>query len=296
MITLYRATCAIFLSLFAISSFSADPVSLTIQTGAGGLLHKYALELSPAFSNSANSPLVIEFRPGGNGSVANQHLANDKSTNLSLLFGFAQSDVGIDQLTDITPVLDIGTAPVLVVANPTLGVKSLKDLVNNPPKRPITFGVAAGSVNNDWIAEFVKNNKHIEFIVVPYKTGTAAITDVTGGHIDLSITSVQASLPLIQDGKITALAVLSPHRSSLIDVPTPREQGIRYPKDTVGFIHFFLWANPNADKDVVDKFRKNYAAWSKTAEAAELFKKMDIGVNQQLVAKPETSLRAILGK
>lgn len=273
----------------------ANPVALIVPTGPGGLNHKYALELEPILSKLLEQPVVIEFRPGGQGLVGAQTLAANKTPSLTLMLGAVQQDFAINQLTDIVPVLDLGIAPTVVIAKPSLGITSLAQLTKMPSS--YTIGIPNGAAQLHWVREFSKNYKNISLTEVPYKSGAAVLTDVAGGHVDIGIASAIGAAPLANDGKVVVLATLSAKRSSLLpQSKTPREQGIQYSRDNIGFSHMFIWANPGADPVAIAKFQRKFVQWALTTEATELFNKIDLSVDAKNSGRPELSLTSHLQK
>jgi tripartite-type tricarboxylate transporter receptor subunit TctC len=273
-----------FLPLFV---FAGQPVSLIIQTGPGGLNHKYALEFAPVLGKILDAPIVVEFKPGGNGIVGARALQESKQ--LTLMLGAAQPEFEIDQIAGIIPLLELGTAPVMILSNPTSNIKILKDLTKQG--KSITLGYANGSAQIFWVREFIKNNKNINIIEVPYKTGTAALTDLVGGHIDLAVVSALAATPLVIEGKAVAITNLSTTRSlNLPDVLTPREQGFKFKHDTLGFANLFVWTNPAIDKETLTIIRKEFNAWLQTPEAKDLYKNTDLAAPLYPVA-PEVGIK-----
>jgi tripartite-type tricarboxylate transporter receptor subunit TctC len=284
---------ALFFTLVTLTVSARDTVTLVIPTGPGGLNHKYALELEPVFSKLLDKTVVIDFKPGANGLVAAQHVADSKSKELVFLLSAPQASLTVDQLNDIKPVLDLGHVPTVLVARSNLGVSTLKELVTKPPIDKIAYGVPNGAAQVYYMKGLAEISKSkVELFEVPYKSGSAVLTDVAGGHLDTGISSVLGALPFKQDNKLVVLAVLADKRSTLMpDVPTAREQGVQFDRDFVGFTNLILWANPNAD---ISKFQKDFALWAKTDEARELFKKIDLGINYKTLTTPDTTLKKIL--
>jgi tripartite-type tricarboxylate transporter receptor subunit TctC len=291
-LNLFRTIATFVLSLSVFSSY-ADTVPLIIQTGPGGLNHKYALELEPVLTKILDAPVIIEFKPGGQGIVGARALASNKNSSMSLMLGAVQQDFAIDQTKDIVPVLDLGIAPTVLIAKPSLGISSLSQLTKT--SRSYTVGIPNGAAQLYWVREFAKNYKNLNLIEVPYKSGAAVITDVIGGHVDIGIASAIGAAPLIQENKVIVLATLSTKRSTLIPiVPTAKEQGIVYKKDTVGFSHMYIWANPGASVESIQKLKSSFYQWANTREAIDLFQRIDLGVDIQVVAKPELSLQTYI--
>ena len=292
--TLFRIIAGLAV-LLCMQLSNAQPIPLVIQTAPGGLNHKYALELENVISQIAGAPIVIEFKPGAQGLVGAQYLAANKSSNLMLMLGAVQQEFAVDQLTDIVPVLDLGVAPTVVIAKTSLGITSLSQLTKTPGN--YTFGIPNGAAQLYWVREFSKNYKNLNLTEVPYKSGAAVLTDGAGGHVDRGIASAIGAASLIQEGKVVVLATLSTKRSTLVPSgATPREQGIRYQNDTVGFSHMFVWANPGASPESIQRLKTGFYQWANSTEGTETFKRIDLGASPQTVAKPELALKEHLHK
>ena len=275
----------------SLTSSALDYMPLVIQNGPGGLNHKYAMELVPEFSAILKSNIVIEFKPGGNGAVGASTLMENNKQPISLMVGQIVSDLPVDQLNDIVPVLNLGVAPVALVAKKDLNVTNLKDLVKL--NRNITIGYASGGGQLRWIKEFAEKNK-VDFTIVPYKTGTAALADVVGGHLDLAVSNVLAAAPIVNEGKADAIVMMSSHRSSMLpQVPTTKEQGMSWENESAGFPHLILWASPGITKEQVKQIQTEYVAWAKTEEARGIFKKVDLGVDYNTITRPEQLIKLI---
>jgi tripartite-type tricarboxylate transporter receptor subunit TctC len=291
---LFRIFAGIFISL-SVSLTHAQSVPLIIQTAPGGLNHKYALELELVLSQIVGAPIVIEFKPGGQGLVGAQALAQNKNTSLTLMLGAAQQEFAVDQLKDIVPVLDLGVAPTVLIARTSLGITSLSQLVKSSSN--YTVGIPNGAAQLYWVREFSKNYTNLNLTEVPYKSGGAVLTDVAGGHVDIGIASAIGAAPLIQDGKVIVLATLSTKRSTLLPTtPTPREQGVRFHHDNTGFSHMFVWANPGASSEAIRQLKTGFNNWANSTEGQDTLKRIDLGTNLQTVSKPEIALREILYK
>lgn len=292
-----KVSYAFVLSSFLISAVAADTTALIIQTGPGGLAHKYAMDIEPVLSKILGTPIIVEFKPGAQGEVGAAALSADKKDKLTLMLGQLQPEFPIDQINDITPVLDIGTVPVLIIARTGLGINSLSELAAQPPTKTFTIGIVNGAAQLYWVREFVKNYKNVRLVEVPYRQGAAVLADVLGGHIDLGVASASGAAPSVEAGKVIGLTTLSIGRSNLIPtLKTPREQGIKFKNDTVGFAHLILWANPTANPAVVNNLRREYTAWAVTPAAQELFKNIDLRVNLKSLSTPAESIRINLGK
>ena len=252
------------------STAQINETPFIIPTGPGGLYHKISLDLAPGITKALGNPFVVEYKPGAMGTVAIKALMDDKRTPFVLLLNAAQPESPHDQLTDIVPLVNIGAISVGLSANPALGVKSLAELIKNPPAKPLSIGFANGGVHIYWFRELVKVYPQLKLIEVPFRSGAEVTTAIGGGHLDLAIVTPATALTLGSENKAVPILSIGPSRMSVLpDVTTAREQGIKFEHDTVGFSHIFLWTNPGADPAAIDGFRKRYAAWARSQEGQE---------------------------
>lgn len=292
MTKLFKFVGTCLFAFLSVSSLADTTVPLIIQTGPGGMYHKIALELQPELSKILNSTVVVEFKPGGQGIVGAQTLVDSKR-QLSLMVGAIQPEFDINQATDIVPLLDIGVSPTVVVARNDLDVANLNDVLK---LKSVTFGVANGSSQLYWVRGF-KNKYNLNVIEVPYKTGTAVLPDIINGTLDLGVVSVVAAIPLVEAGKLKVLTTLSTHRSNFLpQVKTPREQGIMFDRDTIGYAHMMIWGSPAITPEQVRLIQNEFAIWVTTPESKEIFKKLDLGFTLQTLTKPEQKIRQIVIK
>jgi tripartite-type tricarboxylate transporter receptor subunit TctC len=154
-------------------------------------------------------------------------------------------------MRDFVPVAAVFSQPWLIVASPTAPYKNLKDLVDAAKKSPgkLNWGFGAGAL--DLAGELLKQRAEIDIVGVNYKGSAATVNDLAGGHIQLGVETLAATLSHIKSGRIKAIANLSNQRSALLpEVPTVAEQG--FP----GFVALGwagLFVPKGTPADVVDK-------------------------------------------
>jgi hypothetical protein len=284
----YFLICITFISF----SIYAQTTALIIPAGPGGLYHKYASEFTLVLSSILKRNVILEFHPGAQGLVGAQILADNKKSDISLMFGTVQPEFFIGQQQNIIPLLYLGIAPTALVASNKLDARNIKELVSS--KRKLNVGIAHGSSQLLWIRKLVEQNPNLDINEIPYKSGNGVLVDVANGNLDLGIASVVGAESLIQAGKVKALAVLSNRRSTLLpQVPTAFEQGI--PFDT-GFAHLFLWASPGVSPDKISAIQREFALWAQTKEAQHIFEKIDLGFDLKNATQPLSMINKILKK
>jgi tripartite-type tricarboxylate transporter receptor subunit TctC len=276
--------------VFISCSVQAETTALIIPTGPGGLYHKYAAEFEPVLSTILKKNVIIEFHPGAQGLIGAQILADNKKSDISLMISAVQPEFAIDQQRDIIPILYLGVAPVMLISNNKLEIHNIQDLVNVP--RKLNVGVVNGSSQLFWIRKLAQQNPNLTINEIPYKSGSGMIVDVANGNLDLALANAVGAIPLIQDNKIRALAVLSTHRSTALpSVPTTFEQGARF--DT-GFAHLFIWSSPGITPDKIVEIQKQFKQWTQTNEAQNTIEKMDLGFDLENSIRPAVVMNKIL--
>jgi tripartite-type tricarboxylate transporter receptor subunit TctC len=134
-----------------------------------------------------------------------------------------------DPLADFVPVTRVNSAPLMLVVNPTVPVKSVTELLAYAKARPGQLYYGSGGVGTTpWLAtELLKSMTGIDVVHVPYKGGAPALADLVAGQLTFMIENVPGTLPMVQAGKLRALAISSAERLALVgDLPTIAEAGV----------------------------------------------------------------------
>jgi len=225
-------------ALLAQATWPTKPVHLVVTFAPGGVTDSATRLLSDQLARRLGQPVVIENRPGGAGNIGASYVAKsepDGHTMVVVLEGtivinpHVYDKMTYDPMKDLVPAGKIGDSTILLVAHPSLLVKTLADA--SALSKNITAGLSygtAGSMTITHIAgELMKQRNGANFVHIPYKGGGPAVADVLGGHIPLAFVSAAAVQQHIRSGKLIALAVPSGKRSpALPDVPTFQESGI----------------------------------------------------------------------
>jgi len=160
-----------------------------------------------------------------------------------------------DPVRDLQPVTLVGTTPPLLLAHPSLPVKSVKELVALARARPGALNYASiGSGSPQHFAgELMKTTFRIDMVHVPYKGAAPALIDMIGGHVPIGLVAPTVSLPHVRSGRLRALGVTSAQRSgSMPDIPTIAEQG------APGFdiVQWYgVWLPARTPREIVDKLQ-----------------------------------------
>lgn len=206
--------------------------------GAGGAGDIAARLIAQKMSDSLGQPVVVENRTGAGGSIADELVARSPADGHTLLFAagaFAtqpalRSKLPYDVEHDFAPVSLVGVTSFMLAVHPSVPVRDVKALIALARSQPgkLTFSSPGVGSSAHFAGELFKQMAELKLLHVPYKGAAEAATAVAAGHIDIGFPSVAAALPLLAAGKLNALAVSSPKRSSLTpSLPTLDESGLK---------------------------------------------------------------------
>lgn len=237
----YQALAALCVAVLAApaqaQTYPAKPVKLVVGFAAGGPTDVVARAFADHAGRALGQPFVVENKPGANTILAAQAVAtaaNDgytllfAATNHSMIPALYSSQVKFDAVRSFRPLCTVATSPTVLVVGPSLALKTLGQYIDKAKKEPgrITAGTAGSGSSGHFATEIFARAQRIDLNHVPYKGAAPVITDLMGGQIDSSFATLGSVLPQIQSGKLAALAVASPQRSSLLPgVPTFAEAG-----------------------------------------------------------------------
>jgi len=177
------------------------------------------------------------------------------------------SNLAYDAAKDLAPVARLATIENVLLVHPSVPARNLKQFVALARARPgkLNYGSGGPGTTNHLANELLKSLEKINLVHVPYKGATLATVALIGGEIDEVIVSVASVLPMIQAGKVRALAVLSEQRvATLPDVPTAQEAGIP------GFrmsIWYGLFAPASTPREIIARLNREV---TKALEAPDL--------------------------
>ena len=274
----------------------AEPTTIILPVGAGGLVHKYAIELQPFF-NRELSGVVYELRPGANGVVGAARLVENKTSKMVLLLGSVHN-WPTNPLTDMIPVAYMGTIPGVIFSKPNINYTNFKEVLDYTKTKSLSYGVPVASNNGKLIRSLVEKYSISEnMIAIPYKSGSLITTDVVGGHLDIGVSIPNNINQFVEENKLTPLAVFAAQRSQYLpNTPTLRELGLNTKNDYRYFNNVFLFANKSANLQEVNKLRKAIDVYMQSKDSLEVRQKMDIVFGKQSIASPESYIKEIISE
>ena len=235
---LTAAMCAAAAQAQTGGGFPNKPVRIVVPLVPGGNLDLVARAVAQQVGEQLGQQLIVENRPGASSLVGTQYVAKvapDGYTLLAIANTFAtvpsiMSNPGYDALKDFAPVSLTCLVPQVLVVNPALPVKSVKDLIALAKAKPGALSYASSGIGatGHMAAELFSRQAGIKMLHVPYKGNAQAIVDVIGGQVTMMFDQVSTSVGQVQGGKLRALAVTSLTRSPLLpNVPTIDEAGLK---------------------------------------------------------------------
>jgi tripartite-type tricarboxylate transporter receptor subunit TctC len=221
------------------AEFPNQPVRIVVPFAPGGGTDVVARTVADRLSPVLGQPVVVENRPGGNSVIATRQMAGAPADGHTLLLttdihainAAYGSGLPYDSLKDFAFVTQLTTSPLMLVARPAAGVRTLADVVAQARAQPgrLSFASLGPSSPHYLTFEWFKRMAGVELIDVPYKGGGQALVDLLGGQVQLSLIVAGNGIKHAKAGKLVPLAITSPARNAVApEVPTFAESG--YPE------------------------------------------------------------------
>jgi 2-methylaconitate cis-trans-isomerase PrpF/tripartite-type tricarboxylate transporter receptor subunit TctC len=239
-------------------------ITVVVPTAAGGGNDAMARTIAQKLGPLLGKTVIVDNRAGANGAIASEFVARAPADGHTLMFGYiathamnpALQKLRYDPVTDFAPIGLVGYSPTLMVANATVPVKDVKDLVAQLKATPdkYTYASAGNGTAPHYAAELFKINAGVVMLGAPYKGAAPAISDTIGGQTQFMFPSMFTALPHVKSGKLRALAIAGPKRSPLLpDVPTLKEAGV----DGVEVQQWYgFFAPAKTPKPIIDQLNK----------------------------------------
>lgn len=242
--------------------YPSKPIRIIVPFAPGGPVDLVGRVLIEKLTVYLHQPIVIDNRGGAGSVLGSDAVAKAPpdgytwllSTGSLTSIGAFNPNVPFDPLRDFTPVTIVArNFGQILVVHPGVPAKNLMELLALAKERPGKLNYAAAGIGNitHIAAEMMQAMAGVEIVAIHYKGMGPAVNDLLGGHVHMLFAATQTTLPLIQSGKVRALALTGPARWKVLpDVPTMREAGLP-DYELVGW--FGLWLPAGTPPQIVNR-------------------------------------------
>lgn len=217
------------------AQYPARSIRFIVPFAAGSANDMVARFIQPQLSAALGQQVVIDNRPGAAGNLGAEVAAKAPADGYTVLMGNSSHAIsmtlytrpGFDLARDFVPVTLLAAGSFMVAAHPSLPAKSVKELVAFARKRPGEINVATAGATIRMAAKLLESMTGIQTTEVNYKGTPQIITAVISGEASVGFPGTSTAMPHVRTGKLRALAVTTPRRSSMApDIPTVAESGV----------------------------------------------------------------------
>jgi len=242
-------------------SYPNQPIRLVIPFAAGGPSDVLARGFSHKLGESLGQPIIIDNKPGAGTNLAAEFVAKSKADGYTIFLMMVGTQainetlykkLSYNTIKDFSPISLVASSSLMLVANPSVPVKSVADLIAYSKANPgkINFGSSGTGTPLHLGGELFNVQAGTTLNHVPYKGAAPALTDVLGGQIQTAMVGTPAALPFVKTGKLTAIGVTSLKRSSNApEIPAIAET---LPKFEVELVYAMV-APAGTPKDIINK-------------------------------------------
>jgi len=271
----------------AAQSYPNKPIKMIVPFPPGGPIDSIGRLIGQHMTASLGQNIVIEHRPGAGGTLGANAVANAPADGYTLLMGSTTTlsisphlykNIGYDPVKGLVPVATVSTGAMVLVVNPSVPVKDVKELIAYAKANPGKLNFGAGTASPPHLAgELFKSMTGTNVVYVPYRGAAPAVTDLLGGQIQFMIDAIGTLNPHIEAGKVKALAVTSTARNpALPNVPTMIEAGV--PGYELDFWTGVATAT-GTPPDLIAKLNAAINGGLKSADVLEAMNKFNISPN-----------------
>jgi tripartite-type tricarboxylate transporter receptor subunit TctC len=217
-------------------SASSRPIRVVLVAAPGGAMDVYARLVSEHMAKALGRTIIVEYKPGANGNIAYRFVANAPADGELILVGTqATSEINPSSfsqpgwsLNNFNPLIRGVTAPLVLVAHPSVPAKTLPELVawirKNPGK--LSYSSYTAGTPSHFLGSQLNQRFGLDLVHVPQRNSGAQATEMIAGHVRFGFAQMQTTLPHINAGRLNALAVTSAARSRFLPhVPSFKELG-----------------------------------------------------------------------
>jgi len=223
----------------AAAIYPEKPIRLVVPFPPGGATDVIGRTIAEKLRSEIGQQVIVDNRAGASGSIGAEMTAKAAPDGYTLLMAtlttystmavLERGSLRYDLAKDFTPIIIVGSVPLVVVVNPNVPAKTLRELLDYAKANPnkLSYASSGPSSVQRMGAEILQREAGIKMLHVPYKGSAPAMADLMGGQVDVLVDTVPAVQSFVKSGKMRALAVAVPDRVPMLpDVPTTREAGL----------------------------------------------------------------------
>ncbi len=218
-------------------NYPNKPLRLVLPFGVGGLVDVPGRIIAAKLGDSMGQPIVVENRAGAGGTIGSEMVAKSKPDGYTLMITSPTHVISAnlyktltyDALKDFTSIAKVADGPYVLVVNPGLPAKTVRDLIDMAKAQPgaIDYASSGNGSTQHLVGALFASIAGVNMNHVPYKDSSRATQDVIGGQVKVGFVGTPIAIPQVKNARLRALAVSTPARSSQMpDVPTLHEAGV----------------------------------------------------------------------
>jgi tripartite-type tricarboxylate transporter receptor subunit TctC len=236
---LFLALAAVLGSASAVAqSYPSRPLRLVVPYPPGGPLDIMARAIGQKLSEAWSQPVVVDNRAGAGGNIGAELVAKSAADGYTLLMGAVATHainpslyakLPYDPVKDFVPVALVAQVPNILVVNPAVPARTVKELIELARARPgyLNFGSGSTGSTGHLAGELFNTMAGVKMVHIPYKGGAPAMADLLAGQVQLMFDNLANALPNVKAGRLRALAVTTLARSpAMPELPTIAESGL----------------------------------------------------------------------
>ena len=281
----------------AAQAWPTKPIRAVVPFAAGSATDQIGRAFAEKMAATLGQPVVIDNKPGANGMLGAEAVAAAAPDGYTILIGTNSTNAALkfllkklpyDQDKAFVPVAFIGSVPLMVAVNNDVPAKTLKELVELARAKPGQVSVAYATTSQQVSSEMLASMAGVKFNMIPYKSGSAAMTDLIGGQVNVFTADFGVTVPQLKAGKIRGLAVTSTQRSKAVpEVPTVNEAlGL---KDYELIAYFAVFAPAGTPSEIVARLNQAVNAAAASKDLQDKFESIGFaiepGTPEQLAAR-----------
>jgi tripartite-type tricarboxylate transporter receptor subunit TctC len=218
--------------------YPSRPIRLVVGFPPGGAADFVSRALQEPLGRALGQPIVVENRPGAGSSIAAEHAAKSAPDGYTVLIASPSSilvnplispKAGFQPLKDLFPVSRVSSSPLILAVNPGTGIDSVRELISYAKKHPgkLNYATSGNGSAPHMAAVLFLRLAQVDIVHVPFKGGAPAVQSVLAGDTQLAFATPPSVLPLVQAGRLRALATTSRAATPLIPgIPGMGEAGL----------------------------------------------------------------------